>query len=69
MRLIPAPVELDRDDVRLALDSAEDWEHAQLILDALGPENLEWQRIVSLLDEHPDLRERMASLNQETNGF
>ena len=37
LRLIPVPPELDRDDVRLTIDVDEDWEHAQVIFDALGP--------------------------------
>lgn len=64
MRLIPAPAGLDRDDVRLAIQSEEDWDHAQLIFEALGPEALDWQRIAGLLAQQPDLRSRMAALNQ-----
>lgn len=64
IRLIPAPEGLDRDDVRLAVESEEDWDHAQLIFEALGPEALDWQRIAGLLEQQPDLRSRMAALNQ-----
>lgn len=64
LRFIPIPEKLDRTDVRLALETAEDWDNAHLIFEALGPERLDWRRIVELLDEHPDLRERMASLNK-----
>ncbi len=64
MRLIPAPPGLDRDDVRLAVESEEDWEHAQTIFEALGPEALDWQRIAGLLEQQPALRRRMAALNQ-----
>jgi spore coat polysaccharide biosynthesis protein SpsF len=63
IRLIPAPAGLDRDDVRLTIDTDEDWEHAQMILEALGTEALDWQRIAGLLDQQPALRKRMASLN------
>lgn len=63
-RLLPVPPQLDRDDLRLAVDIEEDWEHAQLIFDALGPDSLEWQQIAGLLDHHPALRERMAVLNR-----
>lgn len=65
LRLLPVPKPLDRNDLRLSLKVEEDWEHAQLILDALGPENLDWQRIAHLLDEQPAIRERMAALNRE----
>jgi spore coat polysaccharide biosynthesis protein SpsF len=64
LRLIPAPAEIDRDDVRLTIDIEEDWEHALAIYDALGPERLDWQRIASLLDHQPALRNRMAALNR-----
>ena len=36
----------------------------QTILDALGPDGLDWHRIASLLDQQPALRERMADLNE-----
>ncbi len=63
VRLIPAPVRLDRDDVRLTVDLEEDWEHCQDIFDALGPE-VDWQRITGLLDHQPALRSRMQVLNR-----
>ena len=65
LRLIPAPVEIDREDVRLTVDHDEDWDHALSIFDALGPERLDWQRIAQLLDHQPALRSRMAVLNRE----
>jgi len=63
-RLIPIPDELDRNDLRLTIDAQEDIEHAEEIIDALGPECLDWQRIAGLLDHNPRLRERMAALNR-----
>ena len=35
------------------LDAEIDWEHAHVILDALGDEGLDWQSIVGLLDRQP----------------
>ena len=64
LRLVPVPTPLDREDVRLLLEVEEDWDHAQMILEALGPDNLDYQGIASLLNQHPGLRERMAALNQ-----
>lgn len=66
VRLIPLPSGLDRDDLRLKLDSEEDWEHAQAIYEALGTHEWDWQRIADLLDHQPALRKRMALLNRET---
>ena len=64
IRRIPAPAEIDRDDVRLTVDIDEDWDHALAIYEALGPERLDWQRIANLLDHQPALRRRMAALNR-----
>jgi spore coat polysaccharide biosynthesis protein SpsF len=64
LRLVDVPRQLDRDDVRLAIQDEEDWEHVQIILDALGPESLDWQIITALLDRQPGIRERMARLNR-----
>jgi len=63
LRLIPVPPQLDRQDVRLSIGSEEDWENAQIILDALGPEHLAWQEIAGLLDSQPRIRDHMARLN------
>ena len=68
LRLVDVPRQLDRDDVRLAIHDEEDWEHVQIILDALGPESLDWQIITALLDRQPRIRERMASLNRAETG-
>lgn len=64
LRLIPAPAQIDRDDVRLTVDIEEDWENTLTIFEALGPEELDWQRIAELLDHQPALRKRMAALNR-----
>jgi spore coat polysaccharide biosynthesis protein SpsF len=68
IRLFPVPPQLDRDDVRLAIHDEEDWEHVQLILDALGPESLDWQLITALLDRQPTIRQRMATRNRAEAG-
>jgi spore coat polysaccharide biosynthesis protein SpsF len=62
--LIPAPEQIDRDDVRLTVDIEEDWEHTLVIFEALGPDDLDWQRIADLLVHQPHLRKRMAALNR-----
>jgi spore coat polysaccharide biosynthesis protein SpsF len=64
IRLIPAPEQIDREDVRLTVDIEEDWEHALAIFEALGPDDLDWQRIADLLVHQPHLRKRMAALNR-----
>lgn len=64
LRFLPTPAEIDRDDIRLAIDHEEDWEHAHVIFDALGPERLDWRRIAELLAQQPELRQKMATLNR-----
>jgi spore coat polysaccharide biosynthesis protein SpsF len=60
---VPVPARLDRGDLRLAIRDEEDWEIVETILDALGPESLDWQFITSLLDRHPQMCRRMAEHN------
>lgn len=64
VRLIPAPERIDRDDVRLRVDIEEDWEHTLAIFEAIGPDEMDWQRIADLLVHQPGLRNRMAALNR-----
>jgi spore coat polysaccharide biosynthesis protein SpsF (cytidylyltransferase family) len=64
LRWIPAPAEIDREDVRLTVDSEEDWDHALLLFEALGAERFDWQRITRYLDHQPAMRRRMAALNR-----
>jgi spore coat polysaccharide biosynthesis protein SpsF len=64
VRLIRLPAELDRSDLRLKIDHEEDWDHAQVIFDALGSHEWDWQHIADLLAGQPVLRERMAVLNR-----
>ena len=64
VRMIPVPAQLDRDDLRLRIERADDWEHAQEIVEALGDEQLDWQQIAGLLAQQPDLCKRMAALNR-----
>ena len=63
LSLIPAPVQIDRDDVRLRIDGEEDFDHATTIFDALGPD-LDYQRIANLLHHQPAMRRRMAAINR-----
>jgi spore coat polysaccharide biosynthesis protein SpsF len=64
IRLIPLPAEIDRQDVRLRIESEEDWEHVQQIFEALGPDRLDWRKIARLLEHNPAMRRRMAALNE-----
>lgn len=64
LRLLPIPTELDRDDVRLTIRDEEDWEHTQAILDALGPDQLDYRRIASLFRQ--PCRRRRTEVSDQT---
>jgi spore coat polysaccharide biosynthesis protein SpsF len=64
VRLIPVPAGLDREDLRLKLDHEDDWDHAQVIFETLGADEFDWQQITGLLEAQPELRRKMAVLNQ-----
>jgi spore coat polysaccharide biosynthesis protein SpsF len=66
LHMLTVPPQLDRDDVRLAIHDEQDWEEVQDILDALGPESLDWQFITALLDRQPTIRARMAQRNRSS---
>ncbi|MDA0659401.1 MAG: hypothetical protein O3C60_11225 [Planctomycetota bacterium] len=57
------PLLADRRDLRLAIDNSEDWDHALTLFEALGPEGMDWRRVTGLLDQNPEIRQRMARLN------
>lgn len=63
VELLPAPVELDREDIRLTSHMEDDWDHILSIYDALGNDVCEWQKLSSLLSQQPRMREKMARLN------
>ena len=64
LRFMPAPVALERDDLRLTIQSQEDWDNILQIVEALPPDQLDWQGISGLLEQQPAIRKRMAALNQ-----
>ena len=51
--------------MRLSLEHHEDWEHAQVIFEALGADGLAWPRIADLVGNNPALRARMERLNRD----
>ena len=63
-RYLQVPDGLDRSDIRLSVTDQADLANAEAIFDALGPEQLDWQRIATLLGNQPAMREQMASLNR-----
>lgn len=60
LRFLPLPSALDREDLRLTVTCEEDWEQVHQIYEALGRDELDWQRIAGLLQDQPEMRRRMA---------
>jgi spore coat polysaccharide biosynthesis protein SpsF len=68
LRFIPVPERLERGDVRLMLEGKDDWEVADMIVEALGPDELDWRRIVGFLEQQPALRRRLGVPALQPNG-
>ncbi len=73
LRLLAAHQALCKGDLRLAVQTPEDWDNVQAIREALdagengdGPfdrENVGWRQITALLDKNSGMRKRMAEIN------
>lgn len=59
--LIPTPHALDRDDLHLTYSDESDYLDLEDIVEALGRDHLDSREIIELIDDHPELRERMAT--------
>ncbi len=66
VRLVQLPLSLDRTDIQLRVDGQEDWDHIQVIYEALGPEEWDLKRLAGMLDQQPLPRKRkpLAGINK-----
>lgn len=62
LRMIPAPAEVDCSWLRLSVASGKDCELLEEIIYALGPDHLDWQEIVHLVESHPSMKSQMAAV-------
>ncbi len=65
MRFIPVPDELDRSDLRFAVENEDDWHDVEMLYESLAGENLNWQRLATVVLGNQGLRSAMA----DRNGF
>ena len=63
LRFIPVPPELDRDDLRFAVEDEHDWDQAQLLCETVPYEDSQWQQLTQLVLSNQDLRKSMATRN------
>lgn len=58
-RLLPLPASIDRDDVRFALETEDDWDRAHMILEASG-DDCDYRELADLAVNFDSLRTRFA---------
>jgi spore coat polysaccharide biosynthesis protein SpsF (cytidylyltransferase family) len=63
MRFIPVPTELDRADLRFAVESENDWDDIQLLSETVASDDTQWQPLATIVLANPHLRASMAGRN------
>jgi spore coat polysaccharide biosynthesis protein SpsF (cytidylyltransferase family) len=63
LKFIPVPTQLDRDDLRFAIQDESDWDDAELLCETVGDEGSQWQELTQLVIANNFLRESMATRN------
>lgn len=56
MRFIPVPKELDRNDLRFAIENERDWENAKQLCDSMAGDETQWQPLAEIALANTDLR-------------
>lgn len=59
MRFIAVPTELDRNDLRFAIENERDWDNAQLLCDSIASDETQWQPLADIALANADLRASM----------
>lgn len=59
MRFIAVPPELDRNDLRFAIENERDWDNAQLLCDSIDGDETQWQPLADIALANADLRASM----------
>lgn len=62
-KLVPLPVTMDAKEFCLTVRTADDLEMADEIVEALGPDKLDWVRMVRWIEHNPHVRQRIAERN------
>jgi spore coat polysaccharide biosynthesis protein SpsF (cytidylyltransferase family) len=56
MRFIPVPTELDRNDLRFAVENERDWDNARLLCDSIAGDETQWQPLAEIALANSDMR-------------
>lgn len=63
MRFIPVPAELDRADLRFAVENESDWDDVQLLSETLPSDDTQWQPLATIVLANANLRASMEGRN------
>jgi len=63
MRFIPVPAELDRSDLRFAVENEGDWDDIQLLSETIASDNTQWQPLATIVLANAGLRAAMEVRN------
>lgn len=63
MRFIPVPAELDRADLRFAVETENDWDDIQMLCETVASDDTQWQPLATIVLGNPDLRASMQGRN------
>lgn len=63
LKFIPVPSELDRDDLRFAVEDELDWDDVELLCETVSDDDSQWRELTQLVIANDHLRESMATRN------
>ena len=63
MRFIPVPAELDRSDLRFAVENENDWDDIQLLSETVANDDTQWQPLATIVLANANLRASMEGRN------
>jgi len=64
LKFLPLPAELDRDDLRFAVEDELDWDDAELLYETVSESDGGWRDLTDVLEAHRELRQSMAFRNK-----
>ncbi|TWU40673.1 NTP transferase domain-containing protein [Novipirellula artificiosorum] len=65
LKFVPLPSQLDRKDLRFAVQDELDWDDAELLCDTVINDDSAWQRLAEIVTSNESLRSSMESRNTE----
>ncbi len=63
MRFVPVPPELDRSDLRFAVECEKDWDDVQMLCESVASDETQWQPLATIVLSNPTMRASMAGRN------